>query len=202
MVPRLSRPFGVDIRAGRTHAVLVRGRTVEGMRRKRDRVVNVRAWMMVGAAVGASLGFAACAEGAPAVDPEAAATLTLEELNALSCGVPAGAITVRLSDCAVSPVGAAAAGPISFHAIPPTAAENGGALRELVIARREAPGAPATEVAAIREVLADRPRDLSVELPAGDYELQCRTAEAGPRETRVFVTTGTVPLTVTAAPAR
>ncbi|MCC6385952.1 MAG: hypothetical protein IT302_01065 [Dehalococcoidia bacterium] len=99
-------------------------------------------------------------------------------------------------------MGAAAAGPISFHAIPPTAAENGGALRELIIARRETPGAPATEVAAIREVLADRPRDLSVELPAGDYELQCRVAEAGPRETRVFVTTATVPLTVNAAPAR
>lgn len=168
----------------------------------RDRLVNVRAWMLVGAAVGASLGLAACGESAPPVAPEAAATLTLEEVNGLSCGVPAGAITVRLSDCAVSPVGAAAAGPISFHAIPPTAAENGGGLRELIIARRETPGAAAVEVAAIREVLADRPRDLSVELAAGDYELQCRMAEPGPRETRVFVTTATIPLTVTAGPAR
>ena len=154
-------------------------------------------WVGLLGSLCAGLMLAGCTAPEPAGLPEASATLTVEELNALSCGVPAGSISVRLADCSVLPVGAAAAGPISFHAIPPTAAENGGALRELVIVTRPEPGAEPVEVAAIREVLADRPRDLSVELPAGDYELRCQAAEPGPVAARVYVTTGVVPLTVT-----
>lgn len=140
---------------------------------------------------------AGCSAPERSAPSEASATLTIEELNALSCGVPAGSISVRLADCAVLPAGAAAAGPVTFHAIPPTASENGGALRELVIVTRPAPRADPIEVAAIREVLADRPRDLSVELPAGEYEIQCRAAEPAPAASRVYVTSGTAPLSVT-----
>lgn len=148
-----------------------------------------------------ALGAASCGAPSPSGGSAGSRVTTIEELD-VTCGVPAGAVVVSLANCAVNPVGVVAAGPVTFHAIPPSAAENRGAIRELVIASAGTPGETPEAVAVIANVLADRPRDLALELEPGEYELQCRAAEPGPVESRTYETVATARITVAGTPAR
>ena len=92
-----------------------------------------------------------------------------------------GVIDVHLSNWVVEPtVTATAAGPVTFRAIHGMAhmhaANEGGVIHDLTVARK-LPNGEFEVLARVTDIAMGQAKELTVNLTAGDYELQCNTVE-------------------------
>ncbi len=92
-----------------------------------------------------------------------------------------GVIDVHLSNWAVEPaVSSAGAGPITFRAIHDMGhghmAKEGGVIHDLTVARK-LPNGEFEVIARVTDIAMGQAKELTVDLPSGEYELQCNTVE-------------------------